>query len=296
MSELQVRKPFTADHIRAASNIPLVSRLEMRNLFELVRTSAHASVARLTVAPFRMSFDGLAEGVEVLPPPEGQHFACQTQHGPLEGWIVCDRGLVIALSDICFGGTGKEPAFDSADRPLSNIELRLRKTVLSDVMAQLPERLSEAFGFAMSPMPMAGAKGSVQEPQTAMALAGRLILTAFGYSGEMRLVFPRADLLKMFQAKFAAHMLQPSATVQSIAEQVRETAVDLQFVLPPQPIMLGALGGLQPGTMIHLAASAGDPVQVMSDGADLFRATLSFGGDSMAFTLLDSATGNPAAS
>lgn len=286
------RQPLTAEHLRAANRIALASASEVLAIFGKLAARLQASLATFTTAPLRISLDGLEE-TDAAMPPDGLRLTAASRCGPLEAWISCDRNFIVGLAELSFGGTGKEPPADGPDRPSSTLESRLRQAVLRDLADALPAILGEELELAVSLTAIeATPAGTAAQPIA--ALAGVLLFTAFGNSGEIRIHFPRDQFAKVMRAR-ALPQAGHEGEARAIARQMQQTTIALAFTLPAQTIALSELGGLRPGHTIRLSNRPDDPVLVTSAGVELFKAGFAATGNRIAFVLHERSSGGATA-
>lgn len=275
-------KPITADLIRATGQISAASLPDVQLLFDRLTPILQESLASLTAAPFRLSLDGLTEAQDHYPPADAEHVNVQSPLGALDAWMTCDRGFAVALADLCFGGTGKEPAADHEDRPPSRIELCLCQAVYTDFKAGLRDTLSTAllaefqFGTEDRPTvpPRAKAKASL--------LTARYLFNAFGYSGELKLAVRKDDVVALFGKR---DVLETGSAKPTLAAQIGATEVEVKLMLPPQSFTVAQLARLRIGQSIRLEARPNGPIHVTAEGQNLFTAQLVHTGSGLACVL-----------
>ena len=275
-ANLRQKRPLSADLIRSVTEVPIASLKEINKLFELLAESLKQVLAGFSPVACRVECDGIAEVVEPTPIPDAIRARFFSQPGALEIWVSGDKGFVLALCDLSFGGTGHEPAYDSEERPLSKIERRLSHLALEEFVCEFPAVLERALGTAFEPHAEPPGQNPPDTPPETSLVSGRLLVNLFGYSGEVRIHLNRKDVLAIVPGgRGPASRMSASVGRQGyIGEQVNHTAITLRVSLAPETMPIGAIGTLKPGQLIRLSSTVHSPVLVSNEDVQLFSATL----------------------
>lgn len=279
-------RPLTASLLRAAMDVSPSSTPSIGKSFDRLAQALAASLAGLSDVPVRVSVDNIEAAVEPAGIADGVATFLKSAKGNLAVIVNCDRTFVFALCELSFGGTGTEPAYDPQDRPQSKIEAQLRQFALNEFASRLPGELGDIFNTEFT----AAEAPSDEETQTDRAyIAGKFLVNAFGYSGEVTLSLDRRQLMALADglrirgaARGGAGQNPPEPR---ISERVNQTDLILEVRLAPEKIAFGEIGALRPGQLIELSSTAATPVIVNCADVTLFSATLARSNDRIAIKL-----------
>lgn len=185
-----------------------------------------------------------------------------------------EPGLVFALCDLVFGGSGTEPAY-LEERPLSHIE----KDVSMQFADMFAEQLPNAFqSQTLDPFTrfIPASDGLSDPPEFKAELRVTLLASLMGFSGELVVECNAALAALLAQRGPVLAETQNDAGPYStaIVSRVEKSEVELGVILASLNLTLGELSTLQPGHVIALSTFVGKPVTIESDGVAMHQARL----------------------
>lgn len=267
-----MRRPLTASLLRAHTETPVSSVPAFNKLFEVASQKLSTNLARLNEVPVRVAVDGIVESIATVKQPHTLSLFLQSTEGPLDALVACDRSFCFTLCELCLGGTGTEPGFDS-ERPLSKIETQLQNKVLEEFAALIPETLADTFDLKFEAIQP---ESPLEQAAEWSCIGGKLLVNAFSYSGEVQLLFNRkqltaiADKLKLNDASMADTKEQTGV----MREQLNELELLFKVSLPAEAVAFGSIGEFRPGQLIKLSSTMATPLAASCEGRQLFSALL----------------------
>jgi flagellar motor switch protein FliM len=203
--------------------------------------------------------------------------------GRLLGRLSLDQAAGFVLCEGMLGGTGAEPAVPAGIRPSSGIERKIGELVLTDISHSVVTALSATLDepFAAEPTEQDSSALDALRDTTVIA---RVLVNAYGYSGEVTIELDRKGLLAIFAARAASSALsQHRESAQRMAAHIGEIELELSIRLPDERLALEALRSLGPGNRIVLGAEPSTKVSVYCGGVRSGHGELVRTGDLTAF-------------
>jgi hypothetical protein len=268
------RKPVTSALIRAASKVAPAARPELPLLLVSAAEALTRVLGDYTSSPVRAEPDGFAVSQRDTPIAGAEQLRLTSPRGDFNPQLLADRRFIMGLCEAGFGGSGTEAPHDGEERPLSRTESRLLKVVLQEFAARLPPLLADCFGTSFTPREEDTRRRPQPAPLPVDFVAGRILVHVFGYSGEVLLLLPEAEL----PALTARAGALPSSFQNGEAERARyhaavlDSAVTLTAQLPQELMPLSEVVQLRKGQLLKFHATALTPVLLAADGATLRRA------------------------
>jgi flagellar motor switch protein FliM len=185
-----------------------------------------------------------------------------------------DRQLVFALCETAFGGAGTDKPYRD-ERPFSTIERRLSDAVFLLVAESLGSMFADTRGTGIT-FHLASQDETKQVPLPPLNAEAKLLLKAFGHSGEMVLGFGKAviDALKCDEP-VPRQLVVPKQQIGKkprLSGQIGAIDVDLTVVLAEVELDIRELTGLHVGKLIKLPTRLDSTLKVYSDERCLFDA------------------------
>ena len=267
-------KPFTADLIRSLAVVPAASNSVTERILSKLADAVTGILQSFNPIDMKAVPDGIVETEETYPLPGTTVFHFMSSGELLAIAFSCDSNFALGLCELSFGGTGNEPPFDAEDRPLSKTELRLQHLVFEELSLRLPAILEDVLSAAFTlfkgvptSLPSAGVP--------AYLVCGKILINVFGYSGELKIHLDKAQLHRHASATKQSKLLHANSS-QASALKIRldQTTINLRVVLAAEAMEIGELGNLRIGQLIQLASTVATPVRIVSEGVELFTATL----------------------
>lgn len=285
--KLAQRRPVTGSMIRAAGKAAPAARPELPLLLKAAAEALCKVLGSYAQAPFRCEADGLSITHREVPVAQAETLKLVSPRGVLTPLIVSDRRFLMGLCEAGFGGSGTEEPFDGDERPLSHTETRLLKAVMHDVAAALPAVLGDIFATAFRMLEDDGRSAPPAAGRELAFVTGRILVHVFGYTGEITLLLPEAEIAALFAAGDAMVASQTGAESQTRYQAaVLDAGVVLAAQLPQELMPLGAVSNLRRGQLLKFRADVRTPVRLSADGVTLFTARLGVAGDAMQLEIL----------
>jgi flagellar motor switch protein FliM len=275
-------KPLTVDAVLAASRATDARLQALAPVFARLAESLNEAAKSLAPKPVKFSFDGIeaSRGKGAAPITLDPMLSCNVR---AERWeadlaIGFDRSLLFAVTEAMFGGSGEEQPY-SEERPLSNIEKQIAKTILDMVIRAMEtafQGIAET-SFVKPDQEKAGsASGQASPPPSDIFI--RMLAHLWGYSGELLIGLPKAAVL-MLQDKLKVPSVSAQAPRQTkwsghIQHQISDANVSLTAVLSEFDMPLDDIARLRKGQVIKVATKLGEPVMLVSDGETIFSCAL----------------------
>jgi flagellar motor switch protein FliM len=282
---MMTSSPVTSAMIRAAGKAPASTSSELTRLLDALAEAAGVAIKAFTAAPVRVEPDGLSIAVHETPVANGIVTKLTSARGPLSPVFMADRLLVMALCEAAFGGSGTEPPYDGAERPLSKTERRLREALLTALAAKLPETLAPCFAMDFGRADEEDRKQPSREASSASHIAARLLVYVFGYSGEITLLLPEEETTRLLANGRGGVAFESPAQRVNYLRSLQESVIEVTAMLPAETKPLGEVTGLRRGQLLKLRADANTQVLLMADGQLLHKAYLSWGCEGMSLEI-----------
>jgi flagellar motor switch protein FliM len=257
-------KPLTIQAIRAATVTASDALAPLPPLFNGLARELGKNFTQRWAATPGFTYESCTKLPEPAPAGEDAHPAMiVAADNRFALRIVMDRGLVFGLCDLVFGGVGNEPPF-AEDRPLSAIERSVADMFAELIAETLPQALDGADLPSFGLLQPERADAPEHRPEASVTMLAAI----HGATGEIKFEVPRA-----FIACLVPQAAQP-ITAATATPRIDDVAVELTALLAEMPMSLGDVTRLARGQLIRLNATAATPVQVTSEGVELFRAKL----------------------
>jgi flagellar motor switch protein FliM len=289
------RKDTLAQSVLKAAGISGDDLRSLAGLFKEVAAGLSAKLGKLTDATIETELRSLDtidrdEALELA----GSDSAVSVV--TVESWgsslvFAADRTFVFSTVDVLFGATGDEPAF-TAERPFTAIELNLVDKVFRTLVIALDQAFS---GGTSSLFKLAevvnGARFDRDLMTDTRVTACRIGLKAFGRTGTLTILFPRASYRAMHEA--LVRLLQEPADradpewAKKMRTEVTRARVAVEAYVDHGKMTLEEVGRLAPGQVIRLAPDAFDHVRLRSGGQALFNCALGKTGNTFTVRVKD---------
>lgn len=283
------RRPLRPEDLRprqqpAADQLPSVARFAQR-----LADAAGQLYADLGSLSPRVTLDGIREETMTVVPDGAIWFDLAAVGRKLRMCCCLDRPATFALCEAAMGGTGTEDPFDDRERPLSRIERALRDRWCMRFRQNAADCLSQVTGKPVTTVvrdDKAGDPGEFEETEDLEMMVFRFLINLFGYSGELLLAGPRADLLRLFASAGTSGDDAASAGQSALRHALGESQGDIRVALHPETMQVKDVAGLRRGSLLRLAARMSDPVIVSSGDQPIFSALLESSADRLSIRLL----------
>lgn len=276
-------KPLDAGHFRAPpvpepSALPGQARLAAR-----LGEACAAGLSSLHQAAWKVTAEGVIEPAALADIEEGLLLRFESERGSLTGFLSLDRAAVSALLEVTMGGSGTEPVFELAHRPLSRIERGVLQLAHDALARQLVQGLSEATAlnvnlFTGREAPELDAAGGLVQ--------FRLLVSIFGHSGEISISFARHELERQLGGCAGGQTPGGDALGRDALQlAMGKSEVVVTVTLASETLSLETVAALRPGRHLALSATTATPVIVWSGGVAAYRGSLGRNGDRFAVTV-----------
>ena len=125
------RRPLLAGDLRKPEQPSLAAAPAIVRLAAKLPETVTGLFGDLGTAAPRVTVERVSDESLELPQDGGRWLDMDCPAGRLRALLVLDRPAVFALCEAAMGGSGTEPPFEDAERPLSRIEKGLRDAWLS---------------------------------------------------------------------------------------------------------------------------------------------------------------------
>jgi len=286
-------KPLTADLLRSSREIRIDSLPAVRELFEGMCEPLMACLQKFTGKSARFSLEEIAEDEHRNDKPPGYAAIFSSERGPISVDIEADRCLARELCDLALGGSGSDAPSDGDDRPLSKIENAILGRYFELLLPEIAEKLSKIALIAFETQSTENGPSALVPRLGSAIVAGRFLISAFGYSGELRLNFDKATLLSSLGLPTGSIKPRPTDLTEDEAAALRSaiamTSVALRATLAGESVNVATVMALKPGDVLPLKASAFDVVTISAEGIRIATATMARARDCLALTIADTA-------
>lgn len=280
--------PLTAAMIRAAGKPQASASNEIANLQAALAEAIVKAFAVFTAVPVRAEPDGLSVAMREMPVEDGLPVRLESPRGPLTPVLLADRPLVMALCEAAFGGAGTEPVFDGADRPYSTTERRLRDALLGELARLLPEALELCLTTPFRPAEEEERKPASRETIAVSCITSRLLVYVYGYSGELTVLLPEAQINELFAAAATGTVASASESASHghYVAALRTAEVEVSVLLPAEKKPLSEVAALRPGQLLKFEASAATPLLLMAGDRMLHEVRMTPSGGQMGIEII----------
>jgi flagellar motor switch protein FliM len=192
------------------------------------------------------------------------------------GLVVVDSSLIYAIVDVLLGGRRGTAAMRIEGRPYTTIERNLVERLIGVVL----QDLSEAFApiaqvrFRFARLEVNPRFAAISRLSNAAVLA-RLRVDMESRGGQLQLLMPYATLEPtrelLLQQFMGEKFGRDSIWETHLAEELRQTELQLDVVLDEQTMRLSDVLNLKVGDRIPLGVAPGAPVRLRSGDSDLFE-------------------------
>jgi len=272
-----------ARHFRPAARPAVATLPRISTLAAALADACAQGLGVLQAAPWKVTTDAISDTLGVVTDAERTELRFESDRGSLAAMLLIEKTLVSAVIEVAMGGTGTESAFAIQDRPLSKIEAG----ILGLAQAALARHVATALGsFLMRPFHLFE-EGEVPDIGGDEALIlFRFVLNVFGYSGEIALAFPRAEL----ERQIGVADDEPAEEAiswqrQSLQRELGKAEIAFTVMVGPELLSLDAIAGLKRGSLVPLSATATSPVTVWSGGVAAYEGLLGRNGNRLAVTI-----------
>ncbi len=191
------------------------------------------------------------------------------------GLVVVDSSLIYAVVDVLLGGRRGTAAMRIEGRPYTTIERNLVERLISVVLHDM----SEAFApladvhFRFARLEVNPRFAAISRTSNAVVLA-RLRVDMESRGGQLQLLIPYATLEPMRELLLQQFMGEKfgrdSIWETHLAEELRQTEVELDAVLDEQTMSLSQILGFRVGDQMLLGVGPGAPVTLRCGDKELF--------------------------
>jgi flagellar motor switch protein FliM len=277
-------RPLDASHFKTLGRTPLSSSPGAVKLAKLLEASCGKALERLRNVPWQTMFEAIDDNAQLPAEPSGRHVRLESEFGSLTANLLLDRPAVSAVIEAAMGGTGAEDAFNMNDRPLSKIETRLIAQLENSLARELAAALTAHLSLNVSLF-----DGEDQPEITAASgelVQFRYLINVFSYSGEIRLMFPAAELERQLKSAESKLSEQTDIVLQKqLQEEVNKSDIALTVTLGAEILSLEEISGLRPGRLIELSSTVSSPVTIWSGSVAAFQGRLARNGDRLAVAI-----------
>ncbi|HET6306648.1 MAG TPA: flagellar motor switch protein FliM [Rhodopila sp.] len=192
------------------------------------------------------------------------------------GLMVIDAAMIYSVVDVLLGGRRATTQMRIEGRPYTTIE----RTLVEKVAAQILTDLSAAFDpvcdvtFHFERTEVNPRFATISRPSNAAILV-RMRLEMDERGGCFEVILPYATLEpirdQLLQQFMGERFGRDNIWETHLAEELRETAVELEAVLGEQSMNLSEVLALKPGSQIFFRLTSDDPVLLRCGGVPLFR-------------------------
>jgi flagellar motor switch protein FliM len=192
----------------------------------------------------------------------------------VDALLQLDLSLAFPMIDLVLGGEGKG---EVEVRPITEIEEQILESVVRLLCRQLQESwqpvLELEIQFDRRQM-SAQAQGMILSTEKVMSLGFEIRMPEA--SGTLNLIFPatvsNALLRKLAVQWTYARAVPNNAVRERLWLRLLKSWVPVELRVPPVPVPISALLGLQAGSVLALPHRVADPVRLAVRGRDLFLA------------------------
>ncbi len=241
--------------------VPAVQdRREVANFLEEIPIAVESILASLNSIKASCTVVGI-DMVSRQPTMEDTgYFRILSPRSPLRLWLNCDRDMDCLLCELAFGGTGVETGEDELSRPVSKIELRLRRKVFEATVEAIAIELHDILELDFAVAPHNQDSAEWLEPEQMFEV--KLLVNAFSYGCEFTMQFLAGDFDALFQ--------QDVKRGCSAYEALQKCVFEVEALLPPEQHSLDAILSLQPGGLLALGLSPSSSVVLNCGGIAIF--------------------------
>ncbi|WP_319483301.1 FliM/FliN family flagellar motor switch protein [uncultured Cohaesibacter sp.] len=189
-----------------------------------------------------------------------------------------DRDFIFSMMEVLFGADGTEPPIDD-ERPFSNIETRVARSLFMDAIKALEDALKSISNITLKFERIETRMDfAVIGRRNNSAVVGRLLLQAIGRGGEMFVVVPHSALTplrqNLAQVVSGEGNNRDKAWTQQFQAEIQRTQIRLDAVLEEQTITLDRLADLKVGDIIQLQATPRSKVSLQCNRQPLFSCSM----------------------
>lgn len=266
----------------AGAGIVSYERLPMLEVvFDRLVRILSASFRNLTGENVEVSIDNLSSvrfgDYMGMVPPSAVLSVFRAEQWDSLGLIVTDASAISLIVDLLLGGrlgTGSSPV---DGRPYTTIERMLVERTAEQVLQDLATSFAPLckVSFRYERTEVISRFASVSRPSNAAVLA-RLHLAMGECGGSFEIVLPYGTLEPvrdlLLQQFMGERFGRDDRWERHLADELRETVVELDAVLGEQPMNLSEILALKIGSQIVFSLTSDDPVQLRCGGVSLFLA------------------------
>lgn len=276
------KRPLSPGMFRPREAPSLAILEEVGRLARRLAEAQSGVLSAISSAPWRVAVDTIAEEQSCAADEPGLWARVESSAGSMTFHQGFDRPAISALCECAMGGTGTEAVFAFEERPLSAIEREIALAVSMKLSARIAAALS---GYLDTPVSLFdGAIAADDGAAGRQMIVMRFIANVFGYSGEIRIAMPVAELKAQLAAAGAAVSDAPAAheDKQALQRQIGQAEGRFMVSLAHELMRVEEIAALTPGSLVRLSATTASPVLVSSGGTPLYKASLARSGDHLA--------------
>lgn len=268
-------KPLSAAHFKSAVQGSIVDGPVVTKLVTKLVESFSSALAGFGTSPPRVSLEGVSETVPSPHDDGTEWFRLCGQQGAILIQISLDKPAVFAMCELALGGTGTDEMVTITDRPLSGIEIELRRAIVSRLATAASTGFSQVLAAPFTVAEIAPADVPEQTVSSARVTV-RCLLNIFSYSGELRVMVSRDDLIRLLGeiGKPPSSEEETQSQRNALQNRISTAVTTLQVSLASETVHIEDLARLRPGSLLKLRSTMSTPVIVSSGGVEIFSAAL----------------------
>lgn len=185
--------------------------------------------------------------------------------------ILLDRPAVFAICESLLGGDGSEEPVTDQERPISAIERDLCTLLATRVSGAVVKLIADE--SSASEASASGGSQRIASDTSSSELSVLLLVTISGYSGQMRVFMPGADVAKAI-AQSDSQIPRTRGDPGEWRARMLAAPVCIDVFLQPSSTTMSGLMALAPSQRLALTATFESPVQLHAAGQLLFHGRL----------------------